>query len=1288
MWKDAQEDIRQYSEETEESFVQSLLAYQQNLSGIAAQLTAQRTLLLELEQLSQKQRQSDADNNGLSRTMQNIEAAKEKLRELESQFDATYERIQTKIQNQGNSRADFWEGLAPLGDLGMDVLADGLGSISETGGRAAETIGSLLEGAMSLRDGLSSVTSVAAKWGVGILSIFTMALDLTTMLAENAKQAEEERQKIFAEDLEKSRAYVQQMNDLNQNMQTLQNPTASLDEIQAARQQIAAQFPDMIAGYDNEGKAILLGNEYLKERISYLQQEQEFRRQGLAKDITTNLGKYQDAKTEQEEMQELVEKYQSMLENGQLYMPGVSSYGAASNASVEVALREAQEQLETLTLESQQQKEVLEESFRASLLGCVELEDAAGNLTGTYLDMSEAQRVAFNTAYIEEYFDAFSSGERTKEEIAEEMNTMLNSPEQMKKYTQELDATNAELQRQADIAFILTEQYGQQSVTVDELTSAYQKLSEGASLSKEEMQKLAQGLPEVYDYIQQTEDLTLQNGQVLADAQYQAYADSLNELSTAYQTLSSGQSLSLEQLDSLQAKHGQIQTYLRETGDLTLRNGEIIRKVAEAEREATIAFLEGNRERLVSQKETTETYITMLEGQLASYGAIANAEYSSVTTQQRMEQLATGPVANQKRQELEEQCKDLEQQIEQIEETDARLAAIRQNLWGTDSSGSSTHTNLSSVQRGSGLSEELKKLDHQKKMEQLSLEEELAWLNKLQQKYNELAEDRMNLEYRVFSVEKEIREKERQSVQEKLDATYDEIDQKERMSEDSLQLAQEEYRKLNDLRKQYVYAPDEDWTNATKERRAYLLTKEQDLDLNARLYESQKKLAEAQKKAAQGMLDSTYNSISHKKAMDQLPLAEELKLLEEVQHKAEQMSAKFQNLTNDALAALTEEQAQYILNAEQKMELDEKVYAVRKQLQDETYNQEYQAIQNKVRMGDMSIEEEIEHLERLQRKYKKNKDIQMELEIELFNLKAELRQKEAEAVDSLANVLVEALRNRYEEQRKAEQDRINESIESWQKWENETVSAIQGQIDALDELEKQEESEEKRREYERKKQAIQLQLAYEKDDYQRKQYQQELARLEQEEQERLDEEAREAERKRLEQEIKKAQEESQKQQDALREQLDKINEEYDEMTSEFHLRAEAEKAIMASTQKEIIDLIKSYAPEYDLAGQSIGEKLADGFKKKFGDVLDYVQEITDAISDYQQALIDQANAAADTFWQAHQNPAVLPQPPASLSAAKDKQVQVTVNFNQPVESPVETRRAIESVMNEIARQIG
>ena len=86
---------------------------------------------------------------------------------------------------------------------------------------------------------------------------------------------------------------------------------------------------------------------------------------------------------------------------------------------------------------------------------------------------------------------------------------------------------------------------------------------------------------------QQTGDLTLQSGQLLMEVQYQSYADNLNELSTAYQTLSSGQSLNLNQLEEMRSKYPQIDDYLQKTNDLTLRNGEVLREAADAQKEAT-----------------------------------------------------------------------------------------------------------------------------------------------------------------------------------------------------------------------------------------------------------------------------------------------------------------------------------------------------------------------------------------------------------------------------------------------------------------------------------------------------------------------------------------------------------------------------------------------------------------------------------------------------------------------------------------------------------------------------
>ena len=48
------------------------------------------------------------------------------------------------------------------------------------------------------------------------------------------------------------------------------------------------------------------------------------------------------------------------------------------------------------------------------------------------------------------------------------------------------------------------------------------------------------------------------------------------------------------------------------------------------------------------------------------------------------------------------------------------------------------------------------------------------------------------------------------------------------------------------------------------------------------------------------------------------------------------------------------------------------------------------------------------------------------------------------------------------------------------------------------------------------------------------------------------------------------------------------------------LQAEAEKLILTQSQDELLSLISSYAPEYDALGQTLGEKLLDGFKRKGG----------------------------------------------------------------------------------------
>ena len=145
--------------------------------------------------------------------------------------------------------------------------------------------------------------------------------------------------------------------------------------------------------------------------------------------------------------------------------------------------------------------------------------------------------------------------------------------------------------------------------------------------------------------------------------------------------------------------------------------------------------------------------------------------------------------------------------------------------------------------------------------------------------------------------------------------------------------------------------------------------------------------------------------------------------------------------------------------------------------------------------------------------------------------------------------------------------------------------------------------------------------------------------------------------------------------------MEVIDENYDKLTSALSLRAQAEQIIMQQSQEEIISLIKSYAPEYDLAGQSIGESLYEAFKSKVDDIYSYIEEVMAAIRQYQENAKAAAVQAANDFEQSNRNNANSSQPPNAVI------VNYTSNFNTPVQSPVQTKRAIESTASNIAAMI-
>ena len=414
-------------------------------------------------------------------------------------------------------------------------------------------------------------------------------------------------------------------------------------------------------------------------------------------------------------------------------------------------------------------------------------------------------------------------------------------------------------------------------------------------------------------------------------------------------------------------------------------------------------------------------------------------------------------------------------------------------------------------------------------------------------------------------------------------------------------------------------------------------------------------------------------------------LQQELKLLEH-RKALNQLSAQ------DEIAWLERINSTYSKNSDEQMDMEKRLYNARKALQEaeeqaakEALNEALKGIENKKALNKISTEEEINQLQRIRQTYRMNAEDAMSLEIKLYNLKKTLRDERTDKLDNIADGVTEALKNKYEKQKEFETNRINQSIKSWQDWEDKTVSAIQGQIDALDELSKAQESEDKRQEYETKRQATALQLAYEKDDYNRKQLQKELNRLDQEEAKRLEAEAREKQKEELQKQMDKAKEESAKQQDALKQRQDALNEQYEKLTSSFALEAEAQKTIMEKGMNGVIDLIKSFAPEFNLAGKTLAEKLYEGFKSKNWDIDAYSNIIQNGTSSAYQQAQRVAIDAANKFWRTRTE--YNRQTGMTTAPAKIPEVKLTVNFNQPVQSPVETQRALRKVSQELARQI-
>ena len=693
----------------------------------------------------------------------------------------------------------------------------------------------------------------------------------------------------------------------------------------------------------------------------------------------------------------------------------------------------------------------------------------------------------------------------------------------------------------------------------------------------------------------------------------------MSDLSSAYKTVSEGSELDANTLQSLCKQYPYLAKYISETGDLTLGNGEKIKEIYENEKKLLI-------EKLTEKKKELEL------------------EMKSSKDKDKVK-------------------KDLAQINAELE--------IYKNLQIESSKQELSWSNISSEVKS--LASAYQTLNEGKQLDidtMISLIDKYPEVAAAMAKEGQLGKEQADVFKQLFEAKKNDYILTQQRTIANLQASEEEADGVIKSVE--LQIAA--YKNLNQIK---GFSAISDFMTESLNS-----TKEKQLKNKAEIQEKRKQ-AQARIKAMENLDVDTYGKSGGGSDNSNKALANELKQLE---HK----KAIGQLTSKQEYNWLVRINNKYRKNADEQMDMEKRLYNAKKQMQadEEAANTKalqaaYKGIENKKSLGKMNSQQELRQLEQIRQKYKMTAEERMELEIKIYNLKKSLKDDEISSINTLADAVTEALKEKYEEQRKIEEERINDSIESWQKWEDKTVTAIQGEIDALDELADKQESENKRQEYENKRQQTELQLAYEKDDYNRTQLQKELNRLNKEEAERLAEEQRQAQKKVLEGRIEAVKGQSQATQERLKKKLDEVGEKYDKLTDSFSLKAQAQKFIADSTQKQIVSLIKSYASDYEIAGNTIGDALYNGMKAKMDNISAYVDGVFGKIEAYQRQMANTANASADRFW-ASQN---SPQASQKQTASKSVTVQQTVNFNQPVESPVETRRQLDRTNQALAKQI-
>lgn len=573
-----------------------------------------------------------------------------------------------------------------------------------------------------------------------------------------------------------------------------------------------------------------------------------------------------------------------------------------------------------------------------------------------------------------------------------------------------------------------------------------------------------------------------------------------------------------------------------------------------------------------------------------------------------------------------------------------------------------------------------KQMEHKKKMDQLTLESELKTLETIQAKYVKTADERIEIEEKIYAVKKAIGDK-------SLDVALKDYERSKTLGK--LTEAQE-IERLKRIKKLYADSAEEreridDMIFEATQRK---IEKEKELRKEATEYASKMLQAAYEDKLAREELTAEQQyKLQDKLLNDQIYLNQNYldKVMKDSRYSAQEKKVIEREYT-EAIRVQTNER----LNLARKYaEEEKKILEQNKKEQIDSINNLSKGIQDA-----------------LKAKYQEEKKIAEE------SIKAQIS-----ANEEWKKLQLDSIKSVYDARVAAAQKAADAEIERITSVTNAQVEAIQAQLDALNQAEKQRSRAELDADDQKKIDRLTSMIDYEHDAFNREQLQKELNKViadqnERHRQEQLADtkEALTKEQQELKtklaadtqiikdnlatkKEIMQADYEAdvtrinalyETQKASLNAQLAETQATYDKMLDAKKIQAEAEKMIVQNQQKEIVELLKGFGDAYNLTGQTLGEKMYQGFAEK----VNQIQGLISSINSQIDAARSSAVAALNTISAAGAAASGASGGKSSTSGSTDTRqavkVEVVNNFNTKVTSPSDVARATQQAAQKLA----